>query len=174
MFPCLLFLRPHLFPTEPSHRLVPRPTGSRPTLLTDQHGDGALGMPRRWQQDHGPVAYYVMNTLKICCHLAEEISMCSRNIHSRSGCGSDKIALGIRPEHISVGGQGISLGDAHIRVVEPTGSETLLFVDAVGQPMHVLDRTCSTFNAHDVILFFAASEYFHFFRYRDWRAVHRK
>ncbi|WP_298985540.1 sn-glycerol-3-phosphate ABC transporter ATP-binding protein UgpC [uncultured Roseibium sp.] len=74
-----------------------------------------------------------------------------------------KIILGIRPEHICVGGQGTSLGNAHIRVVEPTGSETLLFVDAIGQPMHVLDRTRSTFNAHDVVPLFAAGKDFHFF-----------
>ncbi|WFE89873.1 sn-glycerol-3-phosphate ABC transporter ATP-binding protein UgpC [Roseibium porphyridii] len=73
------------------------------------------------------------------------------------------VVLGIRPEHISIGQDGVALGDAHIRVVEPTGSETLLFVDALSQPMHVLDRTRCVFNSHDVVPLSATGDDFHFF-----------
>ena len=46
-----------------------------------------------------------------------------------------EIHLGVRPEHVTVCGLGQGEGDAEVRVVEPLGSETLVHVDAGGQPL---------------------------------------
>lgn len=53
---------------------------------------------------------------------------------------SGTVLLGFRPEHVVIGDEGISLGSAKIRVVEPTGSETLLTTSLAGDTISVLDR----------------------------------
>ncbi len=46
-----------------------------------------------------------------------------------------EIHLGLRPEHVTVCGLGQGEGDAEVRMVEPLGSETLVHLDAGGQPV---------------------------------------
>jgi len=46
-----------------------------------------------------------------------------------------ELHLGVRPEHVTVCGLGEGVGDAEVRVVEPLGSETLVHLDAGGQPV---------------------------------------
>ena len=46
-----------------------------------------------------------------------------------------ELHLGVRPEHVTVCGLGEGIGDAEVRVVEPLGSETLVHLDAGGQPV---------------------------------------
>ena len=46
-----------------------------------------------------------------------------------------QIHLGVRPEHVTVCALDQGEGNAEVRVVEPLGSETLLHLDAGGQPV---------------------------------------
>src|SRR5438128_1673440 len=46
-----------------------------------------------------------------------------------------EVQLGVRPEHVALGPQGQGAGDAVVLVVEPLGSETLVHLDAGGQPL---------------------------------------
>jgi multiple sugar transport system ATP-binding protein len=46
------------------------------------------------------------------------------------------VTFGIRPEHMELGGQGLTLGPAKVQVVEQLGGETLIYAElADGQPL---------------------------------------
>ncbi len=46
-----------------------------------------------------------------------------------------EVQLGVRPEHVALCPQGQGAGDAEVLVVEPLGNETLVHLDAGGQPI---------------------------------------
>ncbi|MEP3276710.1 MAG: sn-glycerol-3-phosphate ABC transporter ATP-binding protein UgpC [Stappiaceae bacterium] len=77
--------------------------------------------------------------------------------------GEMEIVLGLRPENINTKNQGLLIGDAHIRVVEPTGSETLLVTNVKDAPINLLDRDRNNFAVGDVKLLSAEATDFHFF-----------
>lgn len=52
-----------------------------------------------------------------------------------------EVVLGLRPEFIEIGSKSFSLGNSQVRIVEPTGSETLLSVNWEGDKLLVLDRS---------------------------------
>ncbi|MEP1934442.1 MAG: sn-glycerol-3-phosphate ABC transporter ATP-binding protein UgpC [Roseibium sp.] len=74
-----------------------------------------------------------------------------------------EITIGLRPENISTQDEGLSVGEAHIRVVEPTGSETLLSADLKGQSIYLLDRNRQTFSAGDIRQLSTIASDVHFF-----------
>jgi multiple sugar transport system ATP-binding protein len=81
---------------------------------------------------------------------------------SRMPDGGDgqKVVFGIRPEEIRIAEDGV---DARLVVVEPTGSETLLAIDFVGQELTCLLRQRASLSpGQDVKLSFA-SDSVHFF-----------
>lgn len=45
---------------------------------------------------------------------------------------SGNVLLGVRPEHVELELPGVGVGDADVRVVEPLGSDTLVYLDAGG------------------------------------------
>ena len=51
-----------------------------------------------------------------------------------------RATLGIRPEHLALRPGGDGGLPAGVRVAEPTGSETMLVMQAAGQPVTVLAR----------------------------------
>ena len=73
------------------------------------------------------------------------------------------IVLGIRPENINIDGQGILIGDARVRVVEPMGSETLLSTSVNDETIVFLDRNRRSFSVGDHRQLFAYPTDFHFF-----------
>lgn len=77
---------------------------------------------------------------------------------------SDKeIVLGVRPEHILTNGTGIAIGEMSVRVVEPTGSETLLTASMGEDTYYTLDRERQTFAVGDTRNISADINDFHFF-----------
>lgn len=76
----------------------------------------------------------------------------------------ENISLGMRPENILVDGEGIKLGEAHINVVEPTGSETLLSLRNKGVHLHVLDRSRREFKKGETVALSTDKNDFHFFQ----------
>ncbi|MCY4459601.1 MAG: TOBE domain-containing protein [Albidovulum sp.] len=71
--------------------------------------------------------------------------------------------LGIRPENINTRRQGIPIGEARIRVVEPMGSETLLSTSVHDETFVFLDRDRQEFSVGDTRVLFAEPTDFHFF-----------
>lgn len=51
-----------------------------------------------------------------------------------------RVQMGFRPEHINLSGDGLTIGSARIRIVEPTGSETLITTACNEASVLVLDR----------------------------------
>ncbi len=80
----------------------------------------------------------------------------------RSG-GDKDVVLGIRPENINTRRQGIPIGEARIRVVEPMGSETLLSTSVHDETFVFLDRDRQEFSVGDTRVLFAEPTDFHFF-----------
>lgn len=74
-----------------------------------------------------------------------------------------EIVLGMRPENINSKGEGLLIGAARIRVVEPTGSETLLSAAVNGSDIHFLDRDRQEWTVGETKQISAAPADFHFF-----------
>lgn len=83
-----------------------------------------------------------------------------------SALGQDVI-VGIRPENIRIGGDGLGLGSAKLRTIEPTGSETLLTTEVGKETIHVLDRTRQTFQTGESQTLKAHPSDFHLFKLTD-------
>lgn len=77
--------------------------------------------------------------------------------------GDTEVVIGIRAEHLAICGDGIELGTANIRVVEPTGSETLLTTSLDDQSLLVLDRERRTMSLDEDISLFALASDIHVF-----------
>lgn len=73
------------------------------------------------------------------------------------------VVLGLRPEDLNLTAVGLSLGDVDIRVVEPTGSETLLNTQWSGEAITILDRSRRRFSKGEVALLSIALEDLHYF-----------
>ena len=73
------------------------------------------------------------------------------------------LVLGIRPENIEIDQAGVNLGNANVRVVEPTGSETLVSTNLGEDAMMVLDRKRLQILAGDTQRLSCAPEDLHFF-----------
>lgn len=73
------------------------------------------------------------------------------------------IVLGIRPENIGFNSQLAPLGNATIRVVEPTGSETLLALNLAQDNLLVLARERQSFEVGAEMMISADPADFHFF-----------
>ncbi|SFK96638.1 ABC transporter ATP-binding protein [Falsiroseomonas stagni] len=76
-----------------------------------------------------------------------------------TGAGS-KVVLGVRPEDVLIG-QGPYR--ATVRVVEPTGHETIVMLDAGGSPLTARTPAESTLNPGDVVSFALRAERLHLF-----------
>ena len=81
------------------------------------------------------------------------------------------VVLGFRPEHILINGDGVALGTAHVRVVEPTGSETLLTTTLGGENVLVLDRTRVIPNTGDEIALTVDAVDVHLFEAESGRRI---
>lgn len=73
------------------------------------------------------------------------------------------VTLGIRPENLSTDGAGIALGDCAVRVVEPTGSETLVSCVMGGSDLFLLDRSRLQVKLGDQLSLSADADALHFF-----------
>ena len=62
--------------------------------------------------------------------------------------GSGKIRVGVRPEHLLLSEEGLSMT---VKVVEPTGSETMVFLDFEGQDVVAVFRERHQFNPGQTI-----------------------
>lgn len=51
-----------------------------------------------------------------------------------------RVTIGVRPEHLAVGGPGEGAIEAVVKVVEPTGSETHLVAEAGGRELTAVSR----------------------------------
>lgn len=83
--------------------------------------------------------------------------------HVPSIADGDAVVLGLRPENIVIKGDGIALGEATIRTVEPTGSETLLSVNLGLDSLTVLNRDRMRFSAGQKLKLISDTADFHFF-----------
>lgn len=81
--------------------------------------------------------------------------------HTLSGpAGNAKVNLGIRPEHLILSDDGLSM---QVKVIEPTGSETLVFLKYEGQDVTAVFRERHSFQPGEVIRLKPDPEHLHFF-----------
>ncbi|WP_417812480.1 ABC transporter ATP-binding protein [Thalassospira alkalitolerans] len=73
------------------------------------------------------------------------------------------VGLGIRPENMNLNGEGISLGTGKVRIIEPTGSETLLSIQLGDETVLVLDRNRLQLGAGDTLSLSVSAEALHLF-----------
>jgi len=71
--------------------------------------------------------------------------------------------IGIRPEHVTLGALNRGIGNALVRVVEPLGSETLVHLDAGGQPLVARVRGLGKLKTGDRVGVRLADEHLHVF-----------
>jgi len=57
--------------------------------------------------------------------------------HYEGPTGSAKVNIGVRPEHLTLSNDGLPMT---VKVVEPTGSETMVFLDFEGQDVVAVFR----------------------------------
>jgi len=62
--------------------------------------------------------------------------------------GSGKVNLGVRPEHLNLADDGLAM---EVKVVEPTGSETMVFLKFEGQDVTAVFRERHAFEAGQII-----------------------
>ncbi|MEP4196962.1 MAG: sn-glycerol-3-phosphate ABC transporter ATP-binding protein UgpC [Aliishimia sp.] len=62
--------------------------------------------------------------------------------------GAGKVKLGVRPEHLILSDDGLAM---EVKVVEPTGSETMVFLRFEGQDITAVFRERHTFKSGDII-----------------------
>lgn len=74
--------------------------------------------------------------------------------------GSGKLKIGIRPEHLTLADDGLPM---NIKVVEPTGSETLVLLEFEGQPVTAVFHERHSFEPGQTIYLKPDSSYLHFF-----------
>ncbi len=73
------------------------------------------------------------------------------------------VTLGIRPENLGLNGTTAPIGQADIRVVEPTGYEMLLTVNMAGESLLMIVRDRRTFTRGETVPVCADPSDFHFF-----------
>ena len=74
--------------------------------------------------------------------------------------GHGKVKLGVRPEHLILSKDGLPM---QVQVVEPTGAETMVFLDFEGQPVTAVFRERHAFSAGQTIHLKPDPEHLHIF-----------
>ncbi|WP_299686514.1 sn-glycerol-3-phosphate ABC transporter ATP-binding protein UgpC [uncultured Tateyamaria sp.] len=74
--------------------------------------------------------------------------------------GAGKVRLGIRPEHLSLADTGLEM---QVKVVEPTGSETMVFLTCQGQDITAVFRERHAFEPGQTVHLAPDTEYLHVF-----------
>ncbi len=82
--------------------------------------------------------------------------------------GSGQIKLGVRPEHLMLSETGLSMT---VKVVEPTGSETMVFLDYEGQDVVAVFRERHHFESGQVIHLQPDPAHLHFFNATDGKRI---
>lgn len=74
--------------------------------------------------------------------------------------GTGKVNLGVRPEHLNLSADGLAMT---VKVVEPTGSETMVFLDFAGQDVIAVFRERHDFQPGQEIHLMPSPEHLHVF-----------
>jgi len=74
--------------------------------------------------------------------------------------GSGKVNLGVRPEHLVLSDKGLLM---QVKVVEPTGSETLVFLSHEGKDVTAVFRERHTFNPGETLRLMPDPDHLHVF-----------
>ena len=74
--------------------------------------------------------------------------------------GTGNVNLGVRPEHLILSDNGLPM---QVKVVEPTGSETMVFLRYEGQDVTAVFRERHTFTPGDTICLMPNPDHLHFF-----------
>lgn len=77
-----------------------------------------------------------------------------------SGSSSGNVNLGVRPEHLILSDSGLPM---QVKVVEPTGSETMVFLRYEGQDVTAVFRERHTFTPGETISLLPDPDHLHFF-----------
>jgi len=74
--------------------------------------------------------------------------------------GAGEVNLGVRPEHLIISDSGLPM---QVKVVEPTGSETMVFLNCAGQDVTAVFRERHTFSPGQTINLVPDPDHLHFF-----------
>jgi len=87
-----------------------------------------------------------------------KVTVGSQQLEGPAGSGSVK--LGVRPEHLALSDEGLPMT---VKVVEPTGSETMVFLDFDGQDVVAVFRERHSFDTGQTIHLQPDPSHLHFF-----------
>lgn len=86
------------------------------------------------------------------------------NLRFEGPTGTGDVNVGIRPEHLILSDQGLAMT---VKVVEPTGSETMVFLNHNGQDVTAVFRERHSFESGQTIYLQPSPEHLHIFSAED-------